>query len=384
MRPLQNLSFWLLSILAGLGLALVVLWFRGDLHPRPDAVPAAAVAVQPGTASYAAAVRLASPAVVNIYANKTVTGKQLAHITNPAIQRILGVQGVIVPTRRLERSLGSGVLVSRDGLILTNDHVIQGADDIQVLLADGREVAAEVVGTDPETDLAVLRIPLDDLPFLNLTEPAQVQVGDVVLAIGNPFGLNQTVTQGIISALQRGGSPEAPLAHFIQTDAPINEGNSGGALINTRGELVGINVATLTGVQHIQGISFAIPTALARYVLEEIQQHGRVRRGWLGVEADLNYPALASRNAALPQGIRVAGVHPGSPAEAAGLMAGDVLMEVDGFRIDPQSNVQAYIASLKPGTRIHLRWWSSAGERDARVTLGLRPVPEDSGGPVRG
>ncbi len=369
MNKIHAVIYWGLSVLAGLGIAFLFVWYRGDLLPGKGDP-----AVRAQKNSYANAVRVASPAVVNIYANKLITGKRLAHIANPALQRVLGVQGVIVPTQRLERSLGSGVLVSSDGLILTNEHVIAGADDIQVLLADGREVAARVVGVDPDTDLAVLRIPLDSLPYLDLEKGERVEVGDVVLAIGNPFGLAQTVTQGIVSALQRGGAPEAPLAHYIQTDAPINEGNSGGALVDTRGNLIGINVATLTGNQHIQGISFAIPASLAKQVLEEILRFGHVRRGWLGIEADLNYPAVLAQNPALPSGIRVLRVVPGSPADQAGIAPGDVLQKVDDFIIDPRSDVLAYVAARKPGTAIDLQWSRQGQTQKARVTLSQRPA----------
>ncbi len=376
LHKIQSILYWLWSALAGLGLAFVFLWFRGDLRTLEPRLP--------GTShtptSFSAAVQHAAPAVVNIYANKLVTSKRLAHITNPAIQRILGVQGIIVPTQRLERSLGSGVLVREDGLILTNQHVIEGADDIQVLLADGREYAAQIIGVDVDTDLAVLRIPVSDLPYLRLDAPAALDVGDIVLAIGNPFGLSQTVTQGIVSALQRTGSPEAPLARFIQTDAAINEGNSGGALINAQGELVGINVSTLTGVQHIQGISFAIPSNLARQVLQEILQFGHVRRGWLGIEADLNYPALLAQNNALPMGIRVIRVVKGSPAEKAGIRPGDVLRKIDQQQVDARSNILAYIAARKPGSTVSLEWVHQGELKQQRVKLQQRPLQEGHSG----
>ncbi len=379
LNKIHSVLYWLLAILAGLGIAFLFFWLRGDFTAPTLAQPPVAAKL-----SYARAVNRASPAVVNIYANKRVTSKRLAHITNPAIQRILGVQGIIVPTQRLERSLGSGVLVSDNGLILTNEHVISEADDIQVLLADGREVGAKIIGTDPETDLAVLQIPLNGLPSLSLDEATDVQVGDVVLAIGNPFGLNQTVTQGIVSALQRGGTADAPLAHFIQTDAPINEGNSGGALVNTRGELIGINVATLTGVQHIQGISFAIPAALAKSVLEEILRFGHVRRGWLGIEADLNYPALRTREPGLPNGIRVARVAPDSPAAQAGIRPGDILRKVDRMKVDAHSNVLAYVATRKPGTAIQMEWLHKGQLRQATATLQQRPLPGERSGRAAG
>ncbi len=375
MHKIQSILYWLLSALAGLGIAFVFLWFRGDLHRLNTPSGSGGM-----SGSFSSAVQRAAPAVVNIYANKLVTSKRLAHITNPAIQRILGVQGIIIPTQRLERSLGSGVLVQENGLILTNQHVIEGADDIQVLLADGHEYAAQIIGVDTDTDLAVLRIPVSSLPYMRLDTSPALEVGDIVLAIGNPFGLSQTVTQGIVSALQRSGSPEAPLAQFIQTDAAINEGNSGGALINIRGELVGINVATLTGVQPIQGISFAIPTSLARQVLDEILRYGHVRRGWLGIEADLNYPALLAQNSTLPNGIRVIRVIKNSPAEKAGIRPGDVLKGIDQQSVDARSNILAYLAARKPGSSVLLEWEHKGQLYKKTVKLEQRPLQETHSG----
>ena len=290
-HKLRPFLFVLQFALAGLAAAFLIslVWpglgmhLRDGLRGRSSAIATQPVPVEPpaapanGPASYADAVAHAAPAVVNIYADKTVTERQIQIFPDPLLG---GVAGPAL--KRREQSLGSGVIFTPDGYVLTNNHVISGADDIQVMLHDGRVAHAKVIGTDPDTDLAVLKIDAGTLPTIQV-DPEAPRVGDVVLAIGNPFGIGQTVTMGIVSALQRQLSL-SPYEDFIQTDAAINSGNSGGALVNAEGQLVGINTAMLDRDVGAQGIGFAIPVHTAKRVLDQIVEHGHVVRGWLGVE----------------------------------------------------------------------------------------------------
>lgn len=273
-------------------------------------------------------------------------------------------------------SLGSGVIVSEDGYVLTNHHVINGADEIQVALRDGRETLAEVIGTDPESDLAVLRIDLDDLPVIELTDSADVAIGDVALAIGNPFGVGQTVTMGIISATGRNHLGLNAYEDFIQTDAAINPGNSGGALINPEGAMVGINTAIFSRSGGSQGIGFAIPANLAHSILDEIVTQGRVIRGWLGIEAQaLSRELAASFGLQTPQGVIVAGVVSDGPAAKAGLEPGDVLLSVDGQPILNARATMSEIASIPPGTSLPLTIVRSGERIEMTLEVGERPLP---------
>ncbi|MFG1489212.1 trypsin-like peptidase domain-containing protein, partial [Oceanospirillum sp. HFRX-1_2] len=264
-------------------------------NPQPVFVEAAQAASSPklsGPFSYSDAVKQASPAVVNIYTSKIIEQRAHPLLQDPAFRQFFGYNGV-PRQQRLQSSLGSGVIVSADGYVLTNNHVIAGADEIKVALKDGREAIAQVVGTDPETDLAVLSIPLPDLPVITIAPSDDIEVGDVVLAIGNPFGVGQTVTMGIVSATGRDQLGINTFEDFIQTDAAINPGNSGGALINPRGELLGINTAIFSKSGGSQGIGFAIPSNLSRQIMIDIIREGSVVRGWLGVEVQELTPALA-------------------------------------------------------------------------------------------
>jgi len=276
-------------------------------------------------------------------------------------------------------SLGSGVIVSKDGYVLTNHHVINGADQIQVALRDGRETLAEVIGTDPESDLAVLRIDLENLPVIELADSEQVAVGDVALAIGNPFGVGQTVTMGIISATGRSHLGLNAYEDFIQTDAAINPGNSGGALVNPDGALVGINTAIFSRSGGSQGIGFAIPANLAHSILNELVTRGRVIRGWLGIEAQaLSRELAASFGLRTPQGVIVAGVVSGGPAAQAGLQPGDVLLSIDGQVILDARATMSDIASIPPGTSLPLTIVRGGERMEMTLEVGERPVPTNA------
>ncbi len=343
-------------------------------RPSPELREAAPMSRDQGPVSYAEAVERAAPAVVNIYSSRVVEQEGHPLMSDPFFRQFYGDD---MPRRqRMLSSLGSGVIVSDDGYVLTNHHVISGADQIRVALRDGRETLAEVIGTDPESDLAVLRIDLDDLPVIELTDSTRVAVGDVSLAIGNPFGVGQTVTMGIISATGRSHLGLNAYEDFIQTDAAINPGNSGGALINPEGALVGINTAIFSRSGGSQGIGFAIPTNLARNILEEIVTQGRVIRGWLGIEAqELNPELAASFGLEAPTGVIIAGVVPEGPADQAGLQAGDVLLEVNGQPILDPRQTMSEIAAVTPGSQLPVT--VVRGGETMRVTLEVaeRPTP---------
>lgn len=322
--------------------------------------------------SYASAVRIAAPSVVNIYTRKKLVQQRHPILKDPFFRRFFNNRN-IPEQQRMEASLGSGVIVSRDGFILTNHHVIEGADEIITLLYDGREAKATIVGTDPETDLAVLKIDLDNLTPSTVGKSQQVQVGDIVLAIGNPFGVGQSVSQGIISATGRKDLGLNIFENFIQTDAAINPGNSGGALVDVYGNLVGINSAILNENSSV-GIGFAIPTETAIQVLEDIIENGRVIRGWLGVEAHQLTPEIASRLGLEPPiALLITAVHPASPAFSGGLKSGDVVTHINRERIGSGSSGMNMIAQLNPGDPIQLE----VIRRDNHITIsavaGTRP-----------
>ncbi|KPQ31025.1 MULTISPECIES: Do family serine endopeptidase [unclassified Halomonas] len=341
----------------------------------PDIRQAAPLARNQGPASYSDAVNQAAPAVVNIYSSRIVERDEHPLMSDPFFQQFFNGDDTTSHQRMLS-SLGSGVIVSDEGYVLTNHHVINGADEIQVALRDGREVLAEVIGTDPESDLAVLKIDLDELPVIELSDSTDVAVGDVTLAIGNPFGVGQTVTMGIISATGRSHLGLNAYEDFIQTDAAINPGNSGGALINPEGALVGINTAIFSRSGGSQGIGFAIPANLAHSILDELVTQGRVIRGWLGIEAQaLSRELAASFGLRTPQGVIVAGIVDGGPAEAAGLEPGDVLLAVDGEPILDARETMSDIASIEPGTSLPLTIVRDSERMEMTLEVGERPVP---------
>jgi serine protease DegQ len=326
----------------------------------------------PPTASYRDAAGRAMPAVVNILTSKA---SREAHpiLKDPFFRRFFGDR---MPPEEQMSSLGSGVIVSGEGYILTNFHVVEGAEQIEVGLADGRKAAARIVGTDPETDLAVIRIGERNLPVMVLGEPDEARVGDVVLAIGNPFGVGQTVTMGIISAVGRNNLHINHFENFIQTDAAINFGNSGGALVDIHGNLLGINSAIYSQTGGSIGIGFAIPVSTARTVLESIIKHGQVVRGWIGIESQDITPELAdSFGLGRHSGAIIAGVVRNGPADRAGVRPGDILLAVEGKSVKNTGDMLNLIAQLAPGAKAKLKLMRQNRESIVDVTVGKRPRP---------
>lgn len=323
------------------------------------------------TFSYANAAERASPAVVNIYSSKLVSEAPNRWFDAPQMRRYFRFEDM--PRRqRLYSSLGSGVIVDPRGYVMTNHHVVAGADEIIVALQDGREVFAQWVGSDAETDLAVLRISLDPLPVIRWSSAEKLRVGDTVLAIGNPFGVGQTVTKGIVSAKNRSGLQLSTFESFIQTDAAINPGNSGGALVDSLGELVGINTALFSRSGGSQGIGFAVPAAIAQKVLNDMIQEGHVIRGWLGIFTQPSGPSAVGRKTS--QGLLIAGIFKNSPAMHANLRVGDVLTHINGERIHNEQQSRQLIANYAPGSSIMLTIVRSGQTQDLSLTIGQRPA----------
>ena len=328
--------------------------------------------------SYSPAVKKAMPTVVNIFTSKkAVDNPHQKYSDDPTFRQFFGDQSDEQDAQsQPENSLGSGVIVSEQGLILTNNHVIATADEIEIALSDGRKMSAKVVGTDPETDLALIKIEADNLPAITFASSEKLNVGDVVLAIGNPFGVGQTVTQGIISALGRNHLGINTFENFIQTDASINPGNSGGALIDTEGNLVGINSAIYSRSGGSMGIGFAIPATLAHQVMDQIAIHGNVTRGWIGIEAQDITPELAeSFKLKLVQGALVAGVMRGGPADRAGLRAGDILLTIENKPISDTGSMLNLIAALIPNQKATLKIARAEQTINVVVLIGRRPKP---------
>ena len=322
--------------------------------------------------SYRDAARAALPAVVHIYTTQAVKKQRHPLLDDPIFRHFFGDRQDLLPQRN--SGLGSGVLVSTNGYILTNFHVVDASSDIQVALNDGSTHKATIIGSDPESDLAVLQIKADNLPAVTFGQMESLRVGDVVLAIGNPFGVGQTVTMGIVSALGRSHLGINTFENFIQTDAAINPGNSGGALVDTNGHLVGINTAIYSQTGGSLGIGFAIPVSSAKSIMEQIIQNGTVTRGWVGVEAQEITPELAE-SFGLPdsEGALIAGVVRGSPADVAGILPGDVLLTVGGKQVkDPQAMLEL-IAALKPDENTSFRLRRDRNIVDKKVLIGKRP-----------
>lgn len=354
---------FLLPILFGVIAALAVLnlapeWILQQPASQADK-PSDTAVIPPlnlGVVSYAAAVDAAAPAVVNIYTRKTVKRQHHPIFDDPYFNQFL--RETPQPSERLQSSLGSGVIMSASGYVLTNHHVIRSADEIVIALRDGREAEAMLVGTDPEADLALLKIKLANLPVIKVTSQRSQSIGDVVLAIGNPFGVGQTVTMGIISAIGRNQLGLNTYENYIQTDAAINPGNSGGALINAYGELVGINTAIYSQSGGSEGIGFAIPAETATQVLNDLVKHGATIRGWLGIEVQEANPKLL-KLLGLPDalnGLIVTGIYPGGPAEQAGLATGDILTMINHQDSANAQQAMNQIAALRPGDRIDLEF----------------------------
>ncbi|MEZ5458701.1 MAG: trypsin-like peptidase domain-containing protein [Steroidobacteraceae bacterium] len=393
-RAHSSLVFLAGSIVGGLALAFVAVYLWPELLPRPaangtapaasapeaapppaavattaalpaDGVPAAA-AGEPR--SFAPAVERAAPAVVNIFTARVVTER----LPRNPLEELFGDLGPRY-RQRVERALGSGVIVDDKGHIVTNHHVIANADSIRVQLADGREAEATIVGRDPDTDLAVLKITLGTLPVMPLGRSDALRVGDLVLAIGNPIGLSQTVTHGIISATGRGQLGVATFENFIQTDAPINVGNSGGALIDTSGALIGINTAVVAKNLGVEGIGFAIPVNLVRGVLREIIAKGRVVRGWIGIAPEDIADDQARRLGLARGGVVITNLYVDSPALAAGLQPGDLVLAVDGTEVRTAQEALTRIALLAPGRTLQLRVQRGQQVADVPIEVTERP-----------
>ena len=321
---------------------------------------------QPAAGSFSGAARKAAPAVVSINTSKAVRHPRS---NDPWFQFFFGDQGTQAQT-----GLGSGVIISPDGYILTNNHVVEGADEIEVTLTDSRRARATVIGTDPETDLAVLKVQLDKLPVIVLGDSDRLDVGDQVLAIGNPFGVGQTVTSGIVSALGRSQLGINTFENFIQTDAAINPGNSGGALVDVNGNLMGINTAIYSRSGGSMGIGFAIPVSTAKLVLDGIVRDGQVTRGWIGVEPNELSPELAQTfGVKATEGVIITGVLQGGPAAVAGVRPGDVILSVEDKATNNVSQLLTAVASLKPGSAASFALQRGDARLEVSVVPGTRP-----------
>jgi len=327
---------------------------------------------------FSEAAKKVMPAVVNIYTSSQVKNPANPFIDDPRFRFFFGDQFDDNATQQ-SSSLGSGVIVSHDGYILTNHHVIEGADQIEVALADGRTAKAHIVGSDPDTDLAVIKIELanNNLHSITFAHAEQSRVGDIVLAIGNPFGVGQTVTMGIVSALKRNHLGLSTFENFIQTDAAINPGNSGGALVNVKGNLIGINSAIYSPNGGSLGIGFAIPVSTAKKIMEQIIQNGSVTRGWIGVAVQDLTPELAeSFKLHTTQGVLISEVMRGSPADKAGIKAGDILTSVGNDALTNSSTMLETISALTPGKVVLLKLQRNQAEVAVQVKVGKRPRPK--------
>jgi len=393
-RDHQVSPFLVGGLLVGAGILIGVV-VASDLgwlpfgHAVPDSpvkpVPLAQTAVPTsaslsGDRNFVSVAKAVKPAVVNIFTTRTTKGGEGPHampFDDPFFRRFFGEEffrRFEVPRERKERSLGSGVIVDPKGLIITNNHVVSKADEIKVLLSDKREFKAKLIGTDTKTDLAVLKIETEGLHTIPWADSDKLEVGEFVLAVGNPFGLNQTVTLGIVSAVGRASMGIAEYEDFIQTDAAINPGNSGGPLVNARGELVGVNTAIFSQSGGNMGIGFAVPSNMARSILEQLVKTGRVVRGWLGVSIQDMSPELASQfGVAEPKGVLVSDVLDGSPAKRAGLERGDVIVEFDGKTVENPTQLRNAVAQTVIGKKATVKFIRDKGARSVEVTITEQP-----------
>lgn len=386
MNLIDMRKIWLLfaqSTTIALGVLFVILLFKPDLLRWPatpnhltikEIAPAVApVAIGTGE-SFAPAAQKVIPSVVNVFTQQKVRRAPHPALDDPIFRYFFGDR-LDAPPREVS-NLGSGVIVTANGYILTNHHVVEAADEIQIALADGQTVPARVVGADPETDLAVLKINADKLPAITFAQPDSLHVGDWVLAVGNPFGVGQTVTAGIVSALGRTHLGINTFENFIQTDAAINPGNSGGALVDSNGHLVGINTAIYSQSGGSMGIGFAIPVSLAKSVMEQIIRTGTVTRGWIGVEVQDMTPELAESFGVRPdEGVLIAGVMRSSPADQAGVKPGDVLLSIDGKPVKDAQVMLDLIAALSPGNKARFGFKRAGKPIEIQIVIGRRPKP---------
>ncbi|PTN11462.1 Do family serine endopeptidase [Nitrosomonas aestuarii] len=342
---------------------------RGELVTIKETTPSL---IETRPDSYYEAASRAMPSVVNIFTTKAVKESTHPLLNDPVFQRFFGEQFESRPRRR--SNLGSGVIVSPNGYILTNHHVIEAADEVEIALPDGRKVDANVIGSDPETDLAVLKIDLEDLPAITFGQSGLAKVGDVVLAVGNPFGVGQSVTMGIIGALGRTKVGINTFEDFIQTDAAINPGNSGGALTDTAGNLIGINTAIYSRSGGSLGIGFAIPIHIAKEIMEQIIQSGSVTRGWLGVSMqDMTRELADSFGLDRATGALIAGVLKDGPAERAGIKPGDIMVAIEGQPITNSTALLNQVAALSPGDFVTVTIIRNKKEKEVQIKVGVRP-----------
>lgn len=378
----HSFIYFLAWLLAGAFFGAMVLLYRGDISLTINgngnnnyAASGSPEANLGARSSFAGAVMKAAPAVVSIQTIVWTTEDEPVKADEELIKRFLGTNSPHRPKRKAEKSAGSGVIIRQNGYILTNYHVVANRDEIGVRLSNGKLAVAQLIGSDPETDLAVLKIDLSNLPTLTSADVSQISVGDIVLAIGDPFSIGQTVTQGIISATGRTRVSQNTYENFLQTDAAINPGNSGGALINTRGEIVGINSNIYSSSGNFQGISFAIPIDLAHQVAEQIIQNGYVIRGWLGVEGqEINPRVLQSLELDSVHGILVTDVDRNGPGDLAGLKTGDIITRINHQDIADTNDILNMIAEGNPGDIFIIDGIRQRQSFMTKATLGQRPL----------
>ena len=382
----QIIEFVRWPVLTGVVIALALALFFPDLVPKRNTTAFNSEsydALSPqendwlGPVSYADAVKRAAPAVVNIYTSKKIAPSTHPLLNDPVFRRLFNLSNS-PEQQRMHSALGSGVIVSKEGYLLTNEHLIAGADEIIVALQDGRDARAQIMGVNKESDLAVLKIDLDNLTAIPIGAPETVQVGDVVLAIGNPFGMGQTVTQGIVSATRRRGLNISEFENFIQTDAAINPGNSGGALIDARGNFLGINTAQFS--QQLQsGFGFAIPADTALQTLNDIVEYGHVVRGWLGIEAiPLNTQTARALDINNTEGVVITGIVPGGPAELAGLQIKDVITHINNRSVGSGVWGIQEINESRPGETVEISVIRNGERMQLNAIIAASPIQEQA------
>ncbi|HXX58788.1 MAG TPA: DegQ family serine endoprotease [Thermodesulfovibrionales bacterium] len=379
-RPLvYGATLLLIGLIVGLGISSTFNVHSNAFTEEPNISKEAIDILSKTSRAMAEVTAKVKPAVVNISSTKTIkmSGTQSPFFNDPFFRRFFGDEFGRFggPSERKQSGLGSGVIVDKNGYILTNNHVIKDADEITVKLSDKREFKGKIVGTDPKTDLAVIKIESNHLPVIKVGDSEKLKVGETVIAIGNPFGLNQTVTSGIVSATGRADVGIADYEDFIQTDAAINPGNSGGALVNVKGELVGINTAIFSTSGGYQGIGFAIPSSMAKVVMENLIKKGKVVRGWLGVSIQPVTPELAKQFAMKDdKGALVGDVTEDGPAEKAGIRRGDVVVEYDGHDVNDPSNLRNMVAATPPGKKVTLSIVRDGKKQKVAATIAELPA----------
>ena len=380
MRLYRTFTFVFTSIATGLAAAFLVLVFKPDFlgEPQYSPSPVMTLARQEGPVSYADAVQKTAPAVVNIFTTTLTRREAHPFFSDPLFRRFFGEE-LSQPRVEKRNNLGSGVIVNKNGYIITNHHVIENASEIRVVLRDGRSMAARVVGTDPETDLAVLQASGEDFPVAQLGRSEDLQIGDVVLAIGNGFGLGQTVTMGIVSALGRQSLGLTSYDNFIQTDAAINPGNSGGALINPYGDVIGINTAIYTKSGGSEGVGFAIPAQLVNKVFKQIRDKGRVVRGWIGVTTTQAVTPELAQALGLgdAKGLLIAQTLRNGPADKAGIKPGDVIQKVNGIEAKTARVMVDLVADIQPGEDVKIELTRDGNSHTVHVEVIERPTNLD-------